>query len=133
MTIVLVNRNVDGRVCPAGWGVVVLYVRKGESEINAHILSQLYGPVELDTTDEFYIGAEKGRRVHFGCRYLLLTIDWSMLSSNSLLYSMIEINIDGNQIYDCVSIPFSLIGLFYSYLLIRLLLIFTGRLYHYAC
>lgn len=50
--------NVVGKDFPAGWGVVVLDIRKGEREADAKVLHLLYGPVELRKDHTDYIGAE---------------------------------------------------------------------------
>ena len=54
------NQSVYDKRCPAGWGVVILYVKKGQCERDADIIAQLYGPVVLDEQSPYYLGATVG-------------------------------------------------------------------------
>jgi len=47
-------------VCAAGWGVVVVSdVRAGQS-VGGRTECELYGPVELDASSAYFLGAEVG-------------------------------------------------------------------------
>ena len=61
----------DTQACAAGWGVVVLYVIKGQSEREARTITELFGPVRVDIEDEFFMGAEKGLSLRMHTYYML--------------------------------------------------------------
>jgi hypothetical protein len=54
------NQSVHNKICPAGWGVVILHVPEGECEKNARLVTELYGPVILDSENDYYLGATVG-------------------------------------------------------------------------
>jgi hypothetical protein len=45
---------------PAGWGVVILLVPRGETESRARKLVELFGPVVLQKHQFGYLGADVG-------------------------------------------------------------------------
>ena len=58
------NQSVHNKTCLAGWGVVILYVKKGQCERDGDIIAQLYGPVVLDEQSPHYLGATVGTLYH---------------------------------------------------------------------
>lgn len=54
------NKNVEHSDCPAGWGVAITLLSKGQDENNARLLYELYGPVIRDTNSPYFLGATVG-------------------------------------------------------------------------
>eukprot|EP00401_Gymnodinium_catenatum_P003972 CAMPEP_0117496278 /NCGR_PEP_ID=MMETSP0784-20121206/20571_1 /TAXON_ID=39447 /ORGANISM="" /LENGTH=556 /DNA_ID=CAMNT_0005291237 /DNA_START=115 /DNA_END=1783 /DNA_ORIENTATION=+ len=57
------NRNVTSTVCPAGWGFCVVGGGGADgrhSDGTAKLVAELYGPVVLDSSSKFFLGAEVG-------------------------------------------------------------------------
>lgn len=49
---------------PAGWGVVILFVPRGESEARARKIAEMFGPVVLDKHHFAYLGATVGTNIN---------------------------------------------------------------------
>lgn len=62
---------------PAGWGAVVLFVPRGETEARARKLVDLFGPVVLDKREFGYLGAEVGQSQRFVISFIVSFIDCS--------------------------------------------------------
>jgi len=54
------NQNVATSKCPAGWGAIVVEGCLGLPPSGGAALAELFGPVDLDTSSPFYLGAEVG-------------------------------------------------------------------------
>ena len=54
------NRNVALQANPAGWGAVVVEGCLGAPPVGGVAVAELYGPVELNPSSSFFLGAEVG-------------------------------------------------------------------------